>query len=69
VGNGVSLYESLATDPRFKGQKPDGIFVDENDVVYISIKDAVIESRLSPERLRGLVSESRLDAIKAHGVS
>ena len=67
MGNGVSLYESLAADPRLKGHKPDGIFVDENDVVYISIKDAVIVSKLSPERLRGLVSESRLDAIKPGG--
>jgi hypothetical protein len=67
VGNDVSFYELLTADPRLKVHKPEGIFVDENDVVHISIKDAVNVSKLSPERLRGLVSESRLDAIKPGG--
>ena len=67
MGNGVSFYESLAADPRLKGYKPSGIFVDENDEIYISIKDAAIVAKLSTERLRGLISESRLTSIKPGG--
>ncbi len=67
MGKSVSLYESLAADPRLKGHKPSGIFVDENNDIYISIKDAVKVSKLSAQRLRGLVSESRLDAIQPGG--
>jgi len=67
VENAIGLYESLVADSRLKGYKPGAVLVDEDGKVYLSIKDAVHISKLSPERLRGLVSENRLDAIQPGG--
>jgi hypothetical protein len=67
VGNVVSLHESLAADPRLRGHKPNAIVIDENDEIYISVQDAAAVAKLSPGRIRGLVSESRLVAIKPGG--
>lgn len=67
MGKATGLYQSLAADPLLKGYKPDAILIDENDDIYLSIKDAIHITKLSPERLRGLVSENRLDAIRPGG--
>ena len=63
----MSLYQSLIADPRLKGHDPGAIIIAEDDEVFISIKVAADVAKLSPERLRGLVSENRLDAIKPGG--
>ena len=67
MGNGVSLYESLAADPRLRGHRPNAIVIDEKDEIYISVQDAASVAKISPGRIRGLVSESRLTAIKPGG--
>ena len=67
MGKNVSFHESLAADPRLRGHKPDAIVIDKNDEIYISVQDAASVAQLSPGRIRGLVSESRLTAIKPGG--
>lgn len=67
MGNIAGLYKSIIADPRLKGCKPAIIIIGEKDEVYISIKDAAQVAKLSTERLRGLVSENRIDAIKPGG--
>ena len=67
MGNVVSSYESLAADPRLRGHKPNALVIDENDEIYISVQDAAAVAKISPGRIRGLVSESRLVAIKPGG--
>ncbi len=63
----MSLYQSLIADPRLKGYEPGAIIVAEDDEIYISMKVAAKVAKLSPARLRGLVSENRLDVIKPGG--
>lgn len=63
----MSLYQSLIADPRLKGIKPGVIIIDKDDEIFIPIKVAAKIAKLSPERLRGLVYENRLDAIKPGG--
>ncbi len=67
MGNDVSLHKSLTADPRLKGYRPNAIVIDEQDNIYISVQDAASVAKLSPERIRGLVSESRLTSIKPGG--
>ena len=62
-----SLYEVLITNQFLSGYKPKIVIVDEHDEIYLSIKDTAQVTKLSPERLRGLVREKRLDAIKPGG--
>ena len=63
----MGLYESLAADLRLKGIEPEAILIDKDDHIFIAIRDAVEITQLSPERLRGLVSENRLQAVKPGG--
>ncbi len=65
--DGVSPYEALIADILLGGYKPKVVTVDENNEIYLSIKDTAHITQLSPERIRGLVREKRLDAIKPGG--
>lgn len=67
MGNIAGLYKSIIADPRLKGCKPGVVLIGEDNEIYISIKDAAQVAKLSIERLRGLVSENRIDAIKPGG--
>ena len=67
MGNEKDLFQSLASDPRLRGCKPSAIIIDEDNQIYISIKDAALVAKLSVERLRGLVSEKRLTGFKPGG--
>lgn len=67
MGNESNLYQSLASDPRLRGCKPNAIIIDDDNQIYISIKDAAVVAKLSVERLRGLVSENRLTGFKPGG--
>ena len=63
----VSHYRALITDQLLKGYKPEILLVNADDEIFLSVKDISELFKLSPERIRGLVREERLIAIKPGG--
>lgn len=63
----VSHYQALVTNQLLKGYIPETLLVNSDDEIYLSVKDISEMLKLSPERIRGLVSEERLIAIKPGG--
>lgn len=60
-------YQALITNQLLKGYKPEILLVNADDEIYLSVKDIAELIQLSPERIRGLVREGRLIAIKPGG--
>ncbi len=67
MGDEKSLYKAFIVDPLLQGYKPKVFVIGENDEIYLSVKDTAEVINLSPERIRGLVYEQRIEAIKPGG--
>lgn len=63
----INPYNFISARLLLNGYKPRAMVVDQEGEIYLSMKDTAKITNLSPERLRGLVREDRLIAIKPGG--
>lgn len=62
-----NLYNAIVDGLPVGDFMPENVIVDQEGDIYVSVKDAAQLTGLSLERLRGLVWEQRLAAVKPGG--